>query len=181
MKKLMLFFCCFLLAISAFSQKPAKIGTSKYLEEKRGFKNIRLGSEVASILDDLRESKDTTLGIMPGVKFYEVVNSETLKVGSNIEIKKIIVGVFDAKIAIVSGYLKKGDGLIMKETFTQAYGNSTQTNQFMDKFTWYSKGVFLVLDNEGLREDSFLMVDRDLNDRIDELGKERAKKSVSDI
>jgi len=70
-----------ILSSALMAQKPAKIGTVKYLEEKRSFKNIKLGAEVSTIAADVQETRDTSLGVMSGVKFYEVVNSETLKVG----------------------------------------------------------------------------------------------------
>ncbi|MDQ7947671.1 MAG: hypothetical protein AAGB30_11250 [Pedobacter sp.] len=171
----------FYFSFTTIAQKPAKMGTSKYLDEKRGFKNIILNSDISSIEKDIVETKDTTMGIMPGVKFFEIINSEMKKIGDKAEIKKIIVGSFNGKIAIISMTLDKPNGSIMNETFKEAYGSGYKPNQFMEKWIWSSKNVMLVLDIDGLRVDTILMADRPLWAEIEKYGKEAAKKSVKDI
>lgn len=181
MKSILLTLSALFITLCVSAQKPAKIGTTKYLEEKRGFKNIILGADISTIEQSISLSSDTSMGSMPGVKFYEVVDSDMKKVGETITLKKILIGSFNGKIAFLYMNLEKPNGSLLKKSFDEAYGGGYQNNRYIEKFIWHSKSVALSISYDRVVDDQVLMYDRILYDAIEKYGKEQSIKSVKDI
>lgn len=184
MKRELILFMAFICPLFLFAQKtpkPAKPGTLKYLDEKRGLKSIILGADVISIQNDIELDADSVDDQGDGIIYYNVINPELMSIGEDIHFKTIIVGVFDGRIARIAASMEKPNGRTLYETLKVAYGSGYKHNQFMDSYIWRSRYVLMKVDFEGFTEDTFLMADRDIQTEIEKYKKERSLQAISDL
>jgi hypothetical protein len=180
MKNILLVLCLVIMPLASFGQKEVKPGTVQYLDFKRSFKEITLGMPISSIEDYLSESLDSTM-VGPGMIAYDVIDPEMLNISDLVQIESILVLAFESRVTMIYMKLAKPNGSKLHEVFTQAYGRGTKPNQFMDRFIWRGKAVVMMLDYNGLGEDSLLMVDKDLKSKADDYSVAQNKKALSDF
>lgn len=100
------FFLLLLLLLPVLAQAQPEIGSIKYLDYKKSYKSIRLGSDISTLSSShllrISEKTDAT-----GCHIYTYSDPAALNFGSGISLKRIQLRVYYDKIASVYLFLIK--------------------------------------------------------------------------
>lgn len=155
-----------------------KLGTNRYLDAKRSFKEIILGNDIQTLGNKVDNYNKEGL---EGTETYIVSDRALLSVGEDIEIDGIYLGTYKDAIVYISLHTDLANGTRLFKTFTQAYGRPYQANQFIEEFTWEGREVILTADLSGYEYATFVFFDRTLSAELDRANKEKASAAADDI
>lgn len=148
-------FVLLLIAVSfkSYSQEAPPPGSIRYLDYKRGFKDIVLGSDMNSISGKLmlieKPGPDST-------SVYDYTDRSNLKIGE-IELRDISVVTFKNKILFIMVTMDKKYDTEMLKLLTDAYGVYTEKpNQFMNRYLWRGSFANLSFDYTSVTKPSTL-------------------------
>lgn len=158
----------------------SNIGTLDYLEQKRGFKYIKLGSNIKIIAGKLELFK-TDQNKSGAMKFYKVLDKNLMKVGKDITLHQVMVGVFKGKIARILVFMNSPNGDKLLNVFQEAYGNYRQPNEYLEDYHWWTDSVSLNLDFTASDWQKATFEDRPLMQEIEALKSEETKKAASGL
>lgn len=180
MKKQLLTILLFLFVTSvANSQDLAtsapEAGSKKFLDYKNGFKDIKLGSDIADLSDKVKL-------VDKEQNFYEFLEIADLKIGTS-KINSIALATYNGKIKDIFISLEKGSGNTIFSVLREAYGiYSDRPNQFMDKYYWLGNKVRLILDFSSIyKHPTVMFSDKKLTDDAYEASKQADKKAINDL
>lgn len=139
-----LFAAALLLAVpTAHAQDKTPKPSLKALDEKNGFRNYHFGDDISQF-QDLKVVEDDG-----DSKFYSSTN-ENLKVGGA-DLKDITYGFYKGKLANV--FIKTPgltDSRALLDALKAQYGRPFQPNQFMQRYSWLGKNVYLNYDENSI-------------------------------
>ena len=153
-----------------FAQK----GTSKYLNEKNGFKCFKLGDPINKYLDKLEIDKNN-----PGN--YFVSDSSLLSIGNEIKIKFIIIKAYRDSIYSINVFSSPIYESKIMDILQTAYGLGTMPNRFIDKYRWISDKVLLNFDCTDNRWCLLVFTDLHLYSQKESDDYNKADKAINDI
>lgn len=180
MKKTLLIFIA-LLPVFVFSQ--AKPGSHAYLNEKNGFKDIVLGSNVSPykakflIIDSLTKTDED------GCTYYNMIDTSYLSIGESVKLKSVYLRTYkDQVLSIIINFTTSYNENVF-DVFRKAYGTvSVKPNQFLEQYIWNSKNVSLYLDiNSKAGQSLALFSCKPLLDQLQKDKSQKTKKGVSDL
>lgn len=166
-------------ANASFGQSEASTapepGSRVFLDYKNGFKDIKLGSDIADI------SSKTTL-VDKNSHYYSYKDVAGLKIG-NSEITSITLVGFNGKIKDIFISLHKGTGGSVYSVLREAYGiYSDKPNRYMDKYYWIGSKVKLIVDyTSEYKEPTVWFSDISLSELYYKSLKEKDKKAIDDL
>jgi hypothetical protein len=131
----------FVLPFASKAQSPEK-GTIAYLDYKKGFKNIKLGSDISTIINKVKllQTKDD------GTTVYDYTDKADNKIG-DIGIDGILIVSYAKTIMRIIVFFDKGTGNSVDDIFRSAYGRySEKPNQFMSIYNWNGTDIKLSLN-----------------------------------
>lgn len=171
MNRILVIMAILLASVSVFAQK----GTIDYLNEKRGFKTLILGSPISNYSEMVKQ--------VPGkTNQYTVIDSTMYHIGDDIELIQIEVTTLDGKIRTIGGVAKKAYGKKLFDVFTSAYGFAfSQPNRFTAKYTWLTDKVSLFFNNDDTKWCAFIFKDLELDNLKAESDKSKTQKAADDI
>lgn len=173
-------FLCPLL-VKAQSGVTPPIGSTKYLDYKRSYKSIKLGSDI-TLLDSKYLIKLSEKPDDKGRFLYTYNSPELLNFGNNVQLKRIQIQSYLDKVAAVYLIFEKEDGNKVREVFTTAYGsNFNQTDETSDTYLWRGSlvDVYLTYDKESLS--AVIYTDVVIDSFIKRRLKSDAKQAASDL
>lgn len=174
MKKI-IFTLCLLASITGLnSHIYAQKGTSKYLDEKKGFKCFRLGDPIKNYLDKLEVDKVHS-------ENYFVNDSSLLSIGDEIKIKFIIVSAYNDSIYSINVFSSPTNKSKIMDVLQAAYGLGTMPNRYIDKYRWMSDNVLLNFDCTDTRWCIITFTDIHLYSQRNSDEYKKAKKATNDI
>ena len=156
-------------------KKDPKIGNLRYLDYKCGFKDFILGNDIKNYehsLKDFNEIEDDLY------KFYEV--DSTLFI-NEIPIKRIILGVYENKIARIVVQIENEHGDNMYGILSAAYGGGYKNNRYMDEYYWLGTDVNMVYDFEGPTITNLIITSTLFDKRIEKQRRVNQKNAASDL
>lgn len=180
MKKLLLIFIALLPAL-VFSQ--AKPGSHAYLNEKNGFKDIVLGSNISPYKAKLLVIDSLTKKDEDGCTYYNITDTSYLSIGETVKLKSVYLRVYkDQALNIVINF-KTGYNENVFDVFRKAYGIiSVKPNGFLKQYIWNSKNVSLYLDIDSEVGQSLALFScKPLADQLQKDKSQKTKKGVSDL
>lgn len=180
MKKILLLFYVLLLHFVCYAQKQVDPGSLKYLDYKRGFKEIILGDTILTINDYIIVAPDS-MNTGPGTMVYEVTDPKFKTVGDNVKIERLYVHTFKGKISSVLAYMEKPNGENLKGILWQAYGRGRKPNQYIEKYYWFSKDVEMLLHLNGYKNDVMAMFDSKIRREMNDYQKSVDRKEIEDL
>lgn len=178
MKKL-LFLLIFILPILA--QAQPEIGSIKYLDFKKSYKSVRLGSDISTLnssyLLRISEKPDAS-----GCYIYTYSDPAALNFGSGIALKRIQLRIYHDKIASVYLFFDQSDGNKIKEIFTTAYGKVySQKDELMDQYVWLGTLADVYLTYEDSNLSAAIYSDLILNKIIHSKAESSTSQAASDL
>lgn len=148
------------------------------LDEKRGFKNIKLGESVTSykaFIEPVKGSKTR----------FSVKDSTMLKIGTDIRLSNIIIETYNDKVYKISVLALPQYSFKFRSVLISAYGAwSIQPNKFQDKYIWYSptKKVELLYNGESTNKWCYATFkDMDLDVIKKQADKEKISNAANDL
>ncbi|MVN90779.1 hypothetical protein [Mucilaginibacter aquatilis] len=177
---LIFMFICPLL-IKAQSAATPPIGSIKYLDYKRSYKSIKLGSEI-STLNSKYLIKQSEKADDQGRYMYSYNNPEALNFGNNVQLKRIQIKSYLDKIAAIYLIFEQEDGNKIKEVLTTAYGSDyNQSDETKDTYLWRGSfaDVYLTYERESLSAMIYsdVIIDKFIKRRV----KSDANQAASDL
>ncbi|MDO3641960.1 hypothetical protein [Mucilaginibacter sp. L3T2-6] len=136
----------FLLPVVTFAQ----VGTRGYLDEKNGFKDILLGSEITSIKHKMENTRADGKPDRDSCYTYSVEDTSMFHIG-DIKLKAIGLSVFRNKVVSIILIFDKSQNLDMFTTLTKAYGVPIQENKYIRVYQWIGNKVDLQLNTKILQ------------------------------
>ena len=158
-----------------------EIGSIKYLDFKKSYKSIRLGSDISTLnssyLFKLSEKTDAS-----GCYVYSYSDPSVLNFGSGIELKRLQMKVYNNKIASVYLFFDQSDGKKIKEIFTTAYGKLySQKDESLDQYVWLGSLADVYLTYEDSNLSAAIYSDLILNKLIASKAASSTSQAASDL
>jgi hypothetical protein len=133
----------------------------KVLEKDHGFKELVVGSDVAALNNKIAPANDSQC--IQGVKYYQVIDTNLLKLGKEAKINKILLGVYDQKIAYIHLYLDNPNGDSLLTALKDEYGRGLHPTPNLKRYHWRSSHVMLRFNATPADGTKVVFADRDLN------------------
>ena len=153
------------------------------LDDKNGFKNIKLGDTITSIPKSILKNLETEQSNKDPELHYDITDNSYFKIGDDIKLNSVMITTFRGRIMTISLFFDKSYGDNMFKLFKEAYGDpSRRPNQFMDSYWWLSKKVIMNLDFDGSTElPHAMMSSREVFERSTAFKNQQIKKAASDL
>lgn len=117
-------------------------GNKDFLDEKNGYKDIKLGSDITDLADKIKIAD----GEMSSneLVYYDYTDKSALTINNQVHLKNVTIRAFKGKVLNIFLSVENQDAFELYKVFTEAFGRySDRPNQFMDKYYWYGKKVEL--------------------------------------
>ena len=178
MKKLLFLL---ILTLPILVQAQPEIGSIKYLDFKKSYKSVRLGSDISTLnssyLLRLSEKPDAS-----GCHLYTYSDPAALNFGSGVQLKRIQIKAYYDKIASVYLFFDQSDGKKIKEIFTTAYGTVySQKDDLLDQYVWLGSLADVYLTYEDSNLSAAIYSDLILNKIIASKAKNSTSQAASDL
>jgi hypothetical protein len=171
MKKILFFSVFLCLSVSLIAQNL------KALDTKNGFRDFKFGDDISTFKDlvEIEIGKD---GL---TKFYSITDDK-LAIGTS-ELEKISYGFYKDKLFAITiatkGY-SNSRGVL--KALQELYGNGTQENRFMEKYTWWGSKVWAFYEENSITKNAQIMfLSKPIVDQRTQDEKENAKKASDDL
>lgn len=137
----------------------------KVLEKNHGFQDLKVGSLITDLGNKVEQAIDHE-NYLQGVHYYQVIDTNMLRLGKDIKISKIWLGVYEQKITYIHLYLDPNSGQNMLAELKNHYGVGLQPNRRMKKYHWKSSHVLLRINLTNPDNAVVIYADRDLNHQV---------------
>jgi len=133
-----------LIGFASYSQNLKK------LDEKNGFRDMKLGMSIDSI-KNLKKIEDSD-----NLKFYQRLD-ENLIIG-DYQVESIVYGFYKGYLSFIliktKGYTNSRG---IKDVIVNLYGNGYQSNQYIEDYWWFANNVQLNYDENSITNDATIM------------------------
>ncbi|WP_158826690.1 hypothetical protein [Mucilaginibacter lacusdianchii] len=137
----------------------------KVLEKNHGFKEITVGSDI-TVLSNKIEPAQNGHETLQGIKYFQVTDTALLKLGKEVKINKILLGVYNQKIAYIHLYLDEQNGDNLLAALKNDYGSGLRPTPKIKRYHWKSSHVMLRFNATTNNGTTVVFADRDLNKTV---------------
>jgi len=165
-----------LFPVISLAQQPEK-GTLKYLDFKRGFKDITLGADISTLASKIKQLQKNE----DGTNIYDYKDPSDNKVG-DVGVDGTLVVTYGGKIMRIMVFFDGGTGDKIDDIFRAAYGRYTdKPNQFMSKYQWDGVDVKLSLDYEDTAKPTAMFEDNLLLAKFQHNSQDKNKQAIDQL